>query len=130
MGDWNPGEEDRERRKHRRQVQWGTQVLLNQGDFAPRRLVSLETEDPNAPLQGWQITCSRNILNPLGLAQPVYHIQAGVGGLIWDWRLLAPGTYILYAQSVKVYVIGDPGGAVSAQAWAGRTEAAPTLVLP
>ena len=141
MGDWDPGavrvapgelepdvSERRERRKPR-QVQWGRPVTMAQGGIAPERLVSLRFDDENEPIRGFIVTCSINRIGG-GVPVPVYRIVAGVGAITQEWPLLAPGTYILYAQSVDVYVVPGLGGAIQCQAWAGYTQAAPTLVLP
>lgn len=116
--------------REKRQVQWGTMQVILQGDLNPRRFVSVTEDDPNAPIRGFIVTCSRNLDNVLGPNQPVYRIVAGVGGLAFDWLALAPGTYIVYAQSLSVYVAGNLLLAMRVQAWAGLTQAAPTLVLP
>jgi len=129
-GEVEPGTDGTEPPRGHRQIQWGRREAVPAGDLAPRQMISLMTNDPEAPIQGYIVSCSRNIINPAGLIQPAYRIIAGVGSLVWEWPNLAPGTYVLYAQSLYVRMNGQAGGAVDAQAWAGRTEATPTLVLP
>lgn len=136
MGDWNPGpvrmapgelEPDvGEGKPYRRQVQWGS-IRVGVVCVQRQQLVSLRTEDPNAPLHGFIVACARS--PGAGIVQ--YQIVAGVGGLTWTWPNLAAGTYILYAQSLDVFgQMANPTPNDALQAWAGRTEAAPTLVLP
>jgi hypothetical protein len=141
MSDWNPGavrlapgelEPDaagHDEHRKPRQVQWGRAAQMLQGGIAPQRLVSLRFDDENEPIRGFIVTCSINRIGG-GIPVPVYRIVAGVGAITQEWPLLAPGTYILYAQSVDVYVAGSLLGAIQCQAWAGYTQAAPTLVLP
>ena len=112
-----------------RQVQWGRAAAMVQGGIAPERLVSLHFDDENEPIRGFIVTCSVNRVAG-GVPVPVYRIVAGVGAITQEWPLLAPGTYILYAQSIDVYVVPSLLGAILCQAWAGYTQAAPTLVLP
>lgn len=113
------------------QRQWGRRVAIGQG--APRvRLVSVSTAmgDALAPLQGFEVTCSRDINAPLGVPQPIYTIVIGVGDQMWEWPNLAPGTYITRGQSIYVYADAPALGGITAHAWAGLTSAPATLVLP